>query len=419
MAWFDISECRICCIWLIISLAAVIGVTDVSFWGFIGSCNANVLLHWFSNLQQRVVPERGMPVIVLTVAACFMLPSTFGGMLASIDALSRETTDFTRFAYFKAQLPILWDYIGKVVVPWPLHLEYDYTVDGFATWQIALAALCHAAIVSFAVFYRKKQALVSWGILFYYATHLIESGVIPITDIAFEHRTYLPNAGLFLALGYLWFKLAEKAVNKTEKLLPVAVATTLILLIGFATLTVLRNHQWQEPERFLANDLEQAPNHPRAIHNYAEHKLRQGEVNVALELLERLYSLDIKKIDAIMLNTHLAALIDAKQYKLALQKGSKLLQQPLNEQARAIINSNMGIIFTNLQDYPKANTYFGNAYGRVKLPINSLIAYAYSSCYVVGNYDRATSLCRQILSSDPQHRKSLLLLQMIQSKKEK
>ncbi|APD87543.1 hypothetical protein BM527_16400 [Alteromonas sp. Mex14] len=375
-----------------------------------------LLCEWL--LFHSVTRKYAVAVTLLSVVATalvLLLPDSVGGFVSKIDALSRETTDFSRTGYFLAQLPILWNYIGKVFVPWPLQLEYDYTVDGFALWQICLAALAHIALLFAAVAWRKKYPVVTWGVLFYYATHLIESGVIPITDIAFEHRTYLPNLGLFIAVGYAVVSFLSFLVNRSKSFAQFGVLLPVLLLTTLVSLTILRNEQWKSPELLLANDLKQAPNQARAIHNYAEHKLRQGEVKFALELLERLYQLDIQKIDAIMLNTHLAALIEAKQFKLAIEKGEFLLEQNLNQQARAIINSNMGIMYTNLQKYSLAEQYFDRAYGNVSLPSNSLIAYAYVS-FVLANYDLATTLCKQILSIEPKHRKALLLLNMIDEK---
>ena len=45
--------------------------------------------------------------------------------------------------------------------------------------------------------------LVAFGVMFFYATHIVESGFIPIRDLAFEHRNYLLYLGYFSVLGRL------------------------------------------------------------------------------------------------------------------------------------------------------------------------------------------------------------------------
>ena len=42
--------------------------------------------------------------------------------------------------------------------------------------------------------------LISYGIFWYFITLLIESSIIPIEDVIFEHRVYLPSAGAFMAI---------------------------------------------------------------------------------------------------------------------------------------------------------------------------------------------------------------------------
>ena len=375
-----------------------------------------LLCEWlvFKSISKKTLLA-SFAAIVLALLVLYIFQDSLMPVLEKIDALTKETADITRIDYFLAQLPILWDYIGKVFLPWPLHLEYDYTIGGFSRSVIIAAAIAHIAVLACSILLRKKYPLVTVGVLFYYLTHIVESGVIPITDIAFEHRNYLPNVGLFIAVGFVVFQAIKNLQSWRPAWVMPGVASLAILLIVLGTLTVQRNQQWLSPELFLANDMAQAPNQPRAIHNYAEFKLKQGDVKTALALLERLYSLDLKRIDAIMLNTHLAALIDSNQYNLAIEKGELLLKQPLLQKARAIINSNMGIVYTNLKQYRKANIFFERAYGKTSLPSNSLIAFAYSS-FVVGNYSRSLKLCNEILSIEPQHRKAKLLISMINEK---
>ena len=334
-------------------------------------------------------------------------------VLYKIDMLSRESTKISRFEYFKAQLPILWGYIGKVFWPWPLQLEFDYTVNGFTRTQIVLSGLGHISVIIGALLLRKNYALVTWGVLFYYTAHIVESGFIPITDIAFEHRNYLPNLGLFTVVGYLIVLTAVRLSSELPKFKTAGLVTPVAIVIACAVITYHRNNQWLDPEVFLTHDLEQAPNSPRAIHNYAEFKLRKGETQTAIKYLDRLYSLEYDQIDAVMLNTYLAALIDSGKNDEAIEKGRKMLEHSLTNIARSIINSNIGIAYTNKQQYKLANRFFEKAYKLHKTPVNSLIAWAYTK-FVLRDFNWATKLCNEILLLEPQHAKAKLLLSMIE-----
>jgi len=367
----------------------------------------------------KTIHRKHVVWVAIIFICCLVLvgffPDTESNLLRAIDGRTRATNDIARLDYFLAQIPILWNYIGKIIWPWPLQLEYDYTINTFDTWVIIASGMGHLVALVSAILVRKSLPLVTWGVLFYYLTHIIESGVVPIPDLAFEHRTYLPNVGLYMAIVFMGLTVASK-VTKTnpefkEALCIVSVA--LLLLLGL--LTIARNQQWLNPEAFLANDMVQAPKSARAIHNYAEYKFKQGDVETALTLLDKLYVLEIERIDVNMLNTHISALINAKRYNEALNRGRSLLDLPLKSNARVMISYKVGIVYTNLMQYEKAEPFFAMAYEQDSLPVSGLIAYAYTS-FVLGNYQRSTQLCKKILTVEPQHRRAKLLLSLIREK---
>lgn len=336
--------------------------------------------------------------------------------LSTLDALTRETQDITRLDYFLAQQPILWEYIVKVFWPWPLQLEYDLTVTSFPLWVVILSAVANAGVLLAAIVFRRQFVLAAWGILFYYVAHSVESSIIPIRDIVFEHRTYLPNVGIFIAISAIFYSLGDRLLEQQKVKKAAAIIAPFSIITVLACLTVLRNQQWQDPEVFFAHDLKLAPEQPRAIHNYAEYKLKTGDVAGATDLLERLFTLKTDKIDGIMFNTYLAAMIAQQQYSQALERAHTMLERPISTSAKSIINSNIGVIYTNLKRYSDALPYFKKAHSQGLVPSNSLIAYAYSS-FVLKKYALSEKLCREILAREPQHERANLLLTMISSKR--
>lgn len=372
-----------------------------------------LLCEWliFNSVRKKYIIFVSM-LAVVGILAVFISDGLLG-IFNKLDGLTRETTKFSRVEYFEAQMPILWDYIGKVFWPWPLQLEYDYTVDGFSTTQVMLSGIAHLLVIICSLLLRKKCVLVTWGVLFFYITHIVESSFIPITDIAFEHRNYLPNLGLFVAIGHLFVLSVRTLSSRSSKFKVAGIIIPAVIVTLCAVVTYHRNNQWLEPEVFFTHDLEQAPNSPRAIHNYAEFKLRQGETQTAIKYLDRLYSLGYDQIDAVMLNTYLAALIDSGKNDEAIEKGQKILKQSLTNIARSIINSNIGIAYTNKQQFKLANRFFERAYKLDKIPVNSLIAWAYTK-FVLKEFNWATKLCNEILLLEPQHAKAKLLLSMIE-----
>lgn len=371
---------------------------------------AILLCEWlvFSSLTKKKV-FFFIGVCLFGLISLVLFQSGVEHVFNELDGRLRETNQLSRIEYFLPQLPIVWTYIGKLFLPWPLQLEYDYHVDSFSAWIIFVSGVAHLLVIFGAILLRAKYPLFTWGILFYYLAHAVESSIIPISDFAFEHRTYLPNVGFFVAFGSVLFNIILKFSNRNLRSKLITISVTVSLLVSLSILTFMRNQQWLSPELLLSNDLKQAPKSARAIHNYAEFKLKEGDVDVALELLESLMELELNRIDANMFNTYLATLINSKQYRKAIDKGSLLLEQPLRVELRALIHANLGTAYVNLKDYEKANMFFEQASVQASLPINSLIAYAYASL-AVGEYSRVRILCNRILDLEPQNRKANILL---------
>ena len=128
--------------------------------------------------------------------------------LRSMDALAAQTTAISRASYLATQLPILWTYLRLFVLPDGLHLDYpDEPLRSFGQALPWIALAGHLALIALAIGAWRRRPIVTFGALFYYLAHAVESSVIPIPELAFEHRAYLPNAGLCLIAG--WMLLAE------------------------------------------------------------------------------------------------------------------------------------------------------------------------------------------------------------------
>jgi tetratricopeptide (TPR) repeat protein len=342
-------------------------------------------------------------------------PELFQQILAAVDQLTRENKDVTRWDYFSVQLPIIWMYISKIVYPFPLLLEYSFTLESFSGIQRLIAGAAHLGLIGIAILLTKRSPLISFGILFYYLSHSIESGVIPITDLAFEHRTYLPNVGLLIALVSL-IVLGLNKLPKNRRVI-VAICLTMLAAVALSFLTIMRNQQWQSPQIFFTHQLIYNPTHARTLHSLAEIMVSDDKHDMALQYLNRLYEVSDGKIDGIMLNTHLTILINERKYNDALVLGERLLAKPLHPSARTVILSNMGIIHVNMKRYATARLFFDKANKYGSMQVNALTAYGYS-LYVLEDLTLAKRVVSTILRIQPNESKAKQLLLMIQAKED-
>ncbi len=221
----------------------------------------------------------GLLVVTLLLAAVYgIMVAVFNVSFLSLetaDSLTRETIALSRSQYLSIQSGIIWTYIRYFFWPAGLHLDYHVTFPGVLTEPIVLAALAsHLLLIGLAFYLVRRLPYLAFGLIFYYLAHAVESSIIPIRDIAFEHRTYLPNMGL--CIGLAWLLLL--AIGK--KKLP-ALLATLVLLVALSVTTWNRNNVWRDPAVFWADCAQKAPANPRPYLHLAQALEAKGDLRQA------------------------------------------------------------------------------------------------------------------------------------------
>jgi tetratricopeptide (TPR) repeat protein len=126
--------------------------------------------------------------------------------------LPSQTPLIGRFDYLMTQFSVVVTYLRLLVLPARQNLDYDYPVYhsflAFRVWGsfLILSALM-AAAVWLAILSLKEDGrsrwfdrrLIGFGILWFFIALSVESTIIPIDDVIYEHRLYLPSVGFFLA----------------------------------------------------------------------------------------------------------------------------------------------------------------------------------------------------------------------------
>ena len=246
-------------------------------------------------------------------------------LFQALSSLTKETTAISRSDYFITQLLVLWQYIYKVFVPINLQLDMGVELVKESTGWHFLAFLAHGILISFAIIQRKKIPLFTLGILWFYAGHSIESFVIPITDLAFEHRTYLPNIGFILA-----FVALLSALKLNDK---VMISIALVIVIFLAIATYQRNVLWQTPFDFYKNELSHSPNSPRSNAAFAEQLIKKGELAEAEKLFLISVQANLKKgqVTVSALNNLMKVRFQQGKYQAGVQTAMlalKYIHQP-------------------------------------------------------------------------------------------
>lgn len=180
---------------------------------------------------------------------------------------------------------VLIDYITLIVVPRlsssSLYND-DYVISrGLLEPATTLPAILAVVGLAIAGWYlRRRKPVVSFGILWFLAGHLLESTTIGL-EIYFEHRNYLPLFGPAFAV-------AHTVVAARGKLRHLALASLSIWLVLALGITHLQAKAWGSEQRLATFWHLEHPESLRAQQYYAGYLASHGHVAEAREVMARI-----------------------------------------------------------------------------------------------------------------------------------
>jgi len=146
------------------------------------------------------------------------------------------------------------------------------------TTLLSILFLLALAIIGWKL--RKKQPYISFGILFFFSGHLLESTIVPL-EIMHEHRNYLPSYGLIFAVATSVDLLGSNVKYRlTYLLIPV-------LFVTFSLTTIIRSYQWSNLVSLYSNEVIHHPGSVRTLVEYSGVLNLLHKNNEAVAMLER------------------------------------------------------------------------------------------------------------------------------------
>jgi tetratricopeptide (TPR) repeat protein len=195
----------------------------------------------------------------------------------------------SRQSYLITQPRVLVTYLRLLVLPINQNLDYDYPVFGspftpevFVSCVLLLAiaglgAYCLARCRSSSLDLR----LVAFGVFWFFITLSVESSVIALADVIFEHRLYLPSVGIFSAAATGAFMLFGR-LRGNKPGIPAAALLVLVPLV-FACATYARNNVWATQLGLWSDVVRKSPSQVRAHGNVARAYQDMGLLDKAIE----------------------------------------------------------------------------------------------------------------------------------------
>ncbi|MBN1291163.1 MAG: tetratricopeptide repeat protein [Candidatus Latescibacteria bacterium] len=208
-----------------------------------------------------------LPFIILVCIVPYLLLTTFAFKL-SYFFYAKESQRYgdpliTPFLYLITQFKVIVSYIRKLILPVNQQLDYDFPVSlSFFEPGVILSLIFLLALLFLAIRLFNSRRIISWGILWFFLTISVESSIIPISNVIFEHRLYLPMFGFCLVLvSSLYYLLWEKYAK-----IMVTILAIVILLNSY--LTIRRNYVWENNYTLWGYEVSKSPNKDRTHFNY-------------------------------------------------------------------------------------------------------------------------------------------------------
>jgi hypothetical protein len=336
-----------------------------------------------------------LPMVLMLIVIPLGL-TTFGSGGATIAA---SESDLSRLDYLLTQFRVIVTYLRLLVLPINQMFDYDYPVYHSllvpqvaisATLLLLLALLCIVALV------RGRRegpsspllTLAGFGGLWFFITLSVESSVIPITDVIFEHRLYLPSVGIFMAaasVSAMVYKRVYQRLPRTALL--GAPLLMLILCIALITATSLRNRVWSSPLSLWEDVVRKSPLNARAHSVLGIALIDAHRIDEAIVHFQKSIAIKPDYADGVVClgNAYMEkGLPDEgyRQYQRALAIGK------MDFESRAQLFMNIGAYFYNKGEYDQAIYNFQDAL--TLTPASAIIYHNLSLAYRKrGNRDEA------------------------------
>jgi len=144
---------------------------------------------------------------------------TAAGGVSGIGFNIQSATGITPATYLYTSFNVIWTYVRLLFLPINQNLDYDYKIaKTLFEFPTLLSMIGHIAVIAsaFWLYLRKRSPLIPFGIAWFYIGISPTQSFVPIVDVIFEHRVYMPSIGFFFVFILLyesvfdWFE-ARKA----------------------------------------------------------------------------------------------------------------------------------------------------------------------------------------------------------------
>ncbi|MBI5675812.1 MAG: tetratricopeptide repeat protein [Nitrospirae bacterium] len=317
------------------------------------------------------------------------------GALSLVSGINEEAADvsgasgnISRADYLFTQFRVIVTYIRLLFLPINQNIDYDYPIyNSFFDPAVVLSFVSLLSVIITGIYlYRFSKRpdrrdrcwlrLLSFGIFWFFITLSPESSVIPIKDVIFEHRVYLPSIGFFIALTSSIVMVGTRWGNRLSYANKALVYVMLLAVIVLSAATYKRNSMWNDLASIWGENVEASDIKARPHLNLGVAYLAQGRIDEAISEFQTSLKLDPYQYST-HINLGLAYFSQGRmdeavnEYQTVLKLSPDYSPAHYNlgtvylTQGRLIeAISEFKIALSLNPDYPEAHYSIGNAYAK-------------------------------------------------------
>lgn len=236
--------------------------------------------------------ERGLHHLpfLLEAVLFFIMRYFYLGEVLEKDSSFVQT--YGRMAYFLTQCRVVpFYYVRKFFTPFNLNFEPDYPVaQSFFALSTVVYLISSLLLIATPFLILKKNKAAAFFLFFFLIALTPTSSIVPILDVAVEHRLYLPGVGLVLLAACLCSACAGFRGRKMHQVFwtpVVLLLPPLLLSIG----CIKRNSAYRSPEAIWEDTIAKSPHRARPYFGLGYYYYEAGEKQKALLFYKKALSI--------------------------------------------------------------------------------------------------------------------------------
>jgi len=219
--------------------------------------------------------------LYLGLASTWVIPAVLLAGAYRTSSVGFGFSEWQWWRYLATQAGVVTHYLRLAVIPTPLVLDYGWPAAKSIT-EVALPGVFLCALLVATVSGMVRRVPASFAGVWCFVILAPSSSVIPIvTEVAAEHRMYLPLAGVIALVVLGLFGLGchvtmRSTPNVRRALAGAGLVAAFAVVVLFARMTYARNLDYHNYDRIWSDTIEKRPRNARARNNYATSLLTTG-----------------------------------------------------------------------------------------------------------------------------------------------